>query len=109
MTQASRVDAVLRVSEHVLHTRDDAGPRGTTDPQVPIRRAVVVVVVLTAGMHRESLPHATATTAATTQAACEMKGRAPHPEGENNPARAPVGGAAPRPALPPNQEEDLMI
>ena len=84
MTQASRADAVHRVSEHVLHTRDDAGPRGTTDPQVPVRRAVVVVVVLTAGMHRESLPHATATTAATTHAACEMKRRSPHSEGEKS-------------------------
>ena len=55
------------------------------DPQVPVRRAVVVVaVVVTAGMHRESLPHATATatTAATARASCEMKRRSPHPEGE---------------------------
>ena len=72
MTQASRVDVVLRVSEHVLHTRDDAVSRGTRDPQVSVRRAVMVVVVVTAGMHRESLPYATATctTAVTTRAAC---------------------------------------
>ena len=65
---------------------------------MPVKRAVVVVVVLTVGMHRESLPHATATTAATTHAACEMKGRSPHPEGEK--IDVPVDARA-RVKLPP--------